>query len=118
QLLPHSATSPRRENEVVNEASSPAKRRSQQATIGTAMPATGPLTAAMIGLRIERRYVYVPRNDSPMLGSPGSAASSGGSASAPFPSLMPFSMNRSAPAQKPRPAPVRMIATTRWSASA
>ena len=59
----------------------------------------------MIGLRIERRYVYVPRNDSPMLASPGFAAVElvGGMASAAFPSLMLLSRNMSAPAQKPRP---------------
>jgi len=54
-----------------------------------------------------------------MPGSPGAAAvSSAGNRSAPSPSLMPFSMWRSAPAQNPRPAPVSMIATTRGSASA
>jgi hypothetical protein len=57
QLLPHSATRPRLENAVMNDACSEAKRMSHEQTMGTAMPATGPLTAAMIGLRIDIRYV-------------------------------------------------------------
>jgi hypothetical protein len=38
---------------VVKLARSEAKRRSQASTMGTAMPATGPLMAAMTGFRIE-----------------------------------------------------------------
>ena len=40
-------------------------RRSQASTIGTPMPATGPLMAATIGLGTDSRYVYVPRRSSP-----------------------------------------------------
>jgi hypothetical protein len=39
----------------VKTARSDAKRRSQASAIGTAMPATGPLIAAMIGLRTDIR---------------------------------------------------------------
>ena len=60
----------------------------------------------------------MPRNDSPIAGSPGSAASSSGIASERSPSVIALSCVRSAPAQKPRPAPVSTITTTRGSDSA
>ena len=55
QLTPHSAIRPRRENAVVKVARSDANRMSQNSEIGTAIPAQGPLIAAMIGLGIESR---------------------------------------------------------------
>ncbi len=47
---PHSATSPRWANDVVSTVSVFMKRRSHASTIGTPIPATGPLMAAITGL--------------------------------------------------------------------
>src|SRR3954452_7861719 len=109
QLTPHSAMSPRCENAMVSTASFAMNRRSHASAIGTAMPAIGPLMAAMIGFGTDMRYVYVPRRSSPHDGSPASASSalcveapSAGGASEPSP--MPLNIFMSAPAQKPRPA--------------
>ena len=63
--MPHSATRPRWANDVVSTAASLMNRRSHGRAIGTPMPATGPLIAAMIGLGTDIRYVYVPRRSSP-----------------------------------------------------
>ena len=49
---PYSATRPRRANAVVNLAPAAAKRRSQNIACTNPMPATGPLMAAMTGLRM------------------------------------------------------------------
>ena len=49
QLRPHSAIRPRWANAVRNTASSAMKRRSQLSAMGTAIPATAPLMAAITG---------------------------------------------------------------------
>ena len=102
------------------------KRRSQPSTIGTPMPATGPLIAPMIGLGTDSRYVYVPRRSSPHDSSPGTGPRdpptrrpSVGVVPAP-PSAPDRLASRfmSAPAQKPLPAPVNTMPTTAGSAAA
>src|SRR3984957_1383762 len=120
QLMPHSAIRPRCANAVMMIASSAMKRRSQANTIGTAMPAAGPLIAAITGLGTDIRYVWVPRcRSSPNVGSPGSARRSAEMLSpAKLPSLTAVSLFMSAPAQNPRPAPVITMPTTRGSRSA
>ena len=70
--MPHSAIRPRWANDVVITASWFMNRRSQASAIGTAMPATAPLIAAITGLRIDIGYVYTSRS-SASDGSPGSS---------------------------------------------
>ena len=77
------------------------------------MPATAPLIAAITGLGTERIEVNTPRKSSPHVASP---ACGGGDPGPPAPRSASAPM--SAPAQKPRPAPVTTIPTTRGSALA
>src|SRR6476646_6511755 len=103
QLMPCSAISPRRTKAVVNTALLEAKRMSQNSAKHRPMPAHGPLIAAMIGFETDGKYVFLRwKSLREVLSNGGSGCSS----SRPDDEMFErFFM--SAPAQNPRPAPVR-----------
>ena len=94
------------------------KRRSQHRAMGTAIPAIGPLMAAMIGFDVASRYVYSPAKSTGWSGSGSTASAPGPASSSGPPSVSAVRLPRSAPAQNARPAPVMTIPTTAGSASA
>jgi hypothetical protein len=130
QLVPCSAIRPRRENEVVNDAVSAAKRRSHIIASTKPPPAATPLTAAMTGFGTRSKK----------LNSAGSSATSaralpwpeavsvcGGALVSVFVLLRELptpdaavasSVTRSSPAQNPRPLPVMTMPITTGSAAA
>ncbi len=125
QAMPCSATRPRWAKAVVNFAESLAIRMSQKSVKTSPMPAHGPLMAAMIGFGHSNIYPNRPSKCSSTEGPRSSSNET--SASSPF-STMRFLPSplasifckppMSAPAQKPRPAPVMTITRTSSSAAA
>jgi hypothetical protein len=93
--------SPRRANAVVSFAPSAAKRMSHMSAITRPSPAAGPLIAAITGFGIVSGNVW-----------------GRSSAAEPSPEPGDCRISISAPAQKPRPAPVTTIALTPGSAAA
>ena len=111
--------SPRWAKAVRNSASGVTTRRSQHSANGNAMPATAPLTAAMIGLSIVIRYGNRPPK-SPSRRSRGRPIAAGRPSAAAVAALGDKLLSRfmSAPAQNARPAPVTTMPTTARSAAA